>query len=447
MIAIEYIDSATIATNANNASPAAWPLVPLEQTTAPLPTFPLDALPALIRAYVINVADHTQTHPDMSAMMALGALAICVQGSYEIEGKPGYREPLNLYISIFANPGERKSPVLQLMTKDISQYCIEHNTRRIADDCTPEALVKLLATNNGMMALVSAEGGMMDHMAGRYSGTPNIDVYLKAHCAEPIYVDRIGRNGESIQRPTLTIIMASQPEVLNRVMANDTFAGRGLLARFLYCSPPSRLGTRKFDTPDIDQCIADDYRALLNKLLTQSESTNRHVFTLSPDAYRVINDYFDLHESYLATNGQKIVDWGSKYIGAVLRIAGLLHLASGYDHSTQVTEATLTAAISIGKYLLAQAEYAYGSTGHTPIMAQAQMIRTQIIRNDFRAGKRHELHALCRCRDFPTAKAMQPALDLLEEHGYIHIESGLYSGHGRKPDAMITVNPAVFSAR
>lgn len=444
MISINNTDTTKNTINANNTSVAAWPLIPLDRASATLPPFPLEALPTLIRDYVINVAEHTQTHPDMGAMMALGALAICAQGNYEIEGKPGYREPLNLYITVFANPGERKSAVLQLMTRDISQYCIKHNIRLIADDCTPEALVKLLAANNGTMALVSAEGGMMDHMAGRYSGTPNIDVYLKAHCADPIYVDRIGRNGESIQRPTLTIITASQPEVLRQVMANDTFAGRGLLARFLYSSPPSRLGTRKFDSPNLAPNIAAKYQTLITNLLVQSELPDCHVLSLSPDAYRTINDYFDVHESYLSSDGRKLADWGSKYIGAVLRITGLLHLALGYDHRTQVTDTTLAAAISIGKYLLAQAEYAYGLSGHTPIIAQAKIILAHIVKNGFRAGKRHELHALCRCRDIPTAKDMQPALELLEEHGYIRIIDGDYSGHGRRPDMVITTNPAVF---
>lgn len=267
----------------------------------------------------------------MAAMMALGALAICAQGSYEIESKLGYTESLNLYISIFANPGERKSAVLKLMARDINQYCIDHNIRRIADDCTPEALAKLMAKSNGTMALVSAEGGMMDHMAGRYSGAPNIDIYLKAHDGETIHVDRITRSGETIQRPILTILMASQPEVLRRVMANDTFAGRGLLARFLYCAPPSRLGSRVFDAPDLNESITDRYRTLMTSLIAQSESANRRVLTLSPDAYQLIKVYFAAHEAYMASDGQVIADWGYKYIGAVLRIAGLLHLADGND--------------------------------------------------------------------------------------------------------------------
>lgn len=58
---------------------------------------------------------------------------------------------------------------------------------------------------------------------------------------------------------------------------------------------------------------------------------------------------------------------------------------------------------------------------------QYKLICDCIIRNDFRGGKRHELHALCRSRILPTAKDMQPALELLEEHGYIRMDRGNYN--------------------
>lgn len=238
--------------------------------------------------------------------------------------------------------------------------------------------------------------------------------------------------------------MASQPEVLRRVMANDTFAGRGLLARFLYCAPPSRLGSRVFDAPDLDSTIAERYQALMTTLLSRCESSNLHILTLSPDAYELIKTYFAKHESYMRSDGQAIADWGYKYIGTVLRIAGLLHLADGNNYHTPVTASTLSAAIDIGKYLMAQAEYAYGLSGYTPIMAQAQLIRARIIKHGIRMCKRSELHAKCRGRDFKKAEDMQPVLDLLEEHGYIRMTSPTSSGPGRKPDTVIVVNPAVF---
>ena len=63
--------------------------------------------------------------------------------------------------------------------------------RFFADDCSSEALTSLLANNGGILSVISSEGGIFDIMAGRYSSKTNIDVWLKGHCGDPIYVDRM----------------------------------------------------------------------------------------------------------------------------------------------------------------------------------------------------------------------------------------------------------------
>ena len=71
-------------------------------------------------------------------------------------------------------------------------------------------------------------------MAGRYDKGTNLDVYLKGHAGEPITVDRIGRKSNHIPGPRLSMMLAIQPQVLNGLMDNPTFRGRGLCGRFLY---------------------------------------------------------------------------------------------------------------------------------------------------------------------------------------------------------------------
>ena len=80
--------------------------------------------------------------------------------------------------------------------------------RILADDVTPEALASLMASQKGRLALISAEGGPFDGMAGRYSKLPNLDIYLKGHAGDPVRVDRQGRKPEFIERPALTIGVA-----------------------------------------------------------------------------------------------------------------------------------------------------------------------------------------------------------------------------------------------
>lgn len=54
-----------------------------------------------------------QTQHNLSAVTDLAATA---GGRVQIEIRPGWREPVNLYTVIVAHPGERKSAVLDTMT-------------------------------------------------------------------------------------------------------------------------------------------------------------------------------------------------------------------------------------------------------------------------------------------------------------------------------------------
>lgn len=103
------------------------PIVPLTPQWSDLPAFPVDTLPDVIRNYVSAVAEHSQTAPDMAAVIRLDVLATCLQGKYKIEGTPGYCEPLSLYTVVIAAPGEQKSSVMRHMTTFLYEYEQEYN--------------------------------------------------------------------------------------------------------------------------------------------------------------------------------------------------------------------------------------------------------------------------------------------------------------------------------
>lgn len=234
----------------------------------------------------MNAGRRIQTPVDMAAVASLAVMAVCVQGKYKIQGKPDWIEPLNLYSVIVANPAERKSAVLSLLTKYLNEY--EFNTnqamaqelnrnktemkllekeieiligkaakdsayksdlldkqdeltnfqklksfRLLADDSSAEALTSLLAVNDGKISVILAEGGIFETIGGRYSQTANIDTFLKAHCGDPIRVDRKGREPEMISEPCLTVLLSIQPQVLDGLVSNEVFRGRGLTARYI----------------------------------------------------------------------------------------------------------------------------------------------------------------------------------------------------------------------
>ena len=95
-----------------------------------LPSFPVDALPAPLCDWVKAVAENTETPVDMAAVCALAVLSCTLQGKFIVHAKSGYGEPLNLYILIIANSGERKSPIVNMMTRQYTSM----RTKRISAD-------------------------------------------------------------------------------------------------------------------------------------------------------------------------------------------------------------------------------------------------------------------------------------------------------------------------
>jgi hypothetical protein len=472
------------------------PFVPLQIESCQLPAFPLEALPQPIQDYVEAIAVHSQTSIDMAASISLGVLAIALQRKFEIMGKSGYGEPLNLYLVIIASPGERKSAVMRDMTSVISRFeqekaeaqkqaikdnhsaraslqrkikRLEHRleksedielegelrdaeaqledlpelkpTRYYADDCTPEALTSLLADYKGVFSVLSTEGGIFDILSGRYSKKPNLDTWLKGHCGDDIVVDRKGRPQEHIHHPTLSAVLTVQPSVLANIMGNATMEGRGLLDRFLYCSPPSRVGHRIFESPAISDEVRLPYEALIFSLMALPLPEEPQHLTLSSNASMLFSDFFLENEHYLLQKGKAIPGWAGKYPGTVLRIAGLLHAA---EHPTEfvVSSKTIHRAIAIGRYFLAQAEFAYTQIANDQAIEKGLLLASTLLDVGKDPIRHYELFHACRGKFFKEAHDIDSTLELLEEHGYIRLIQPDSTGKpGRKPSMQIIVNP------
>lgn len=462
-----------------------------------LPSFPVDGLPETVRRYVLAVAESTQTSVDMAAVEALGVGSLCSQGKYFIQGNADWAEPLNIYTVVILPPAERKSSVLSVMIRPVEEYEKEENSRRNAgiiesqmvlsrlekekrslveraskgkateeevrakateiakyepvkplrlfvDDVTSEKLTSVLAENKGRAAVVSAEGGIFDIISGLYSRNVNIDVFLKGHSGDTIRVDRIGRASESIIHPALTMVLAVQPEVLNGLMSNNTFRGRGLTARFLYSMPKSTVGSRSFSTKPIPEGVRARYRALIETIL--SSDNEQEPISLDDGAREVLEDLFNEIEGRLKGDLAEISDWAGKFVGAVLRISGILHVMKYPKDSMfdAVDRETMEHAVIIGRYFLTHAKAAYSLMGADTVNKDAQHLLSFIKRERLAEFSRRDAMRLC--RSFKTADSLQPVLNRLCEYGYIAVKpQEPVSGIGRRPSEVYVTNPAVLN--
>ncbi|BDB41978.1 hypothetical protein MKCMC460_35990 [Mycobacterium sp. 20KCMC460] len=241
--------------------------------------------------------------------------------------------------------------------------------RLLADDATPEALTARLAANSGRLAVVSAEGGVLGTLAGRYSrGMANLDTWLKGYVGDQIIVDRAGRTGEVIDRPALTVCLAVQPAVLAEVRADQRFDGFGLLSRLSIAQPRSMAGHRDPDAAvPTPEHVSTAYTAALTDLARRlhERAGGPVAVKFSPAAREEIADIQRRVERRLTGGGDLSGDmeaWGGKHVGRVIRAALLRHMAEhGAGGADKLVSAeTVAAAWRIGEFFAAHTRAAFG---------------------------------------------------------------------------------------
>ena len=489
-----------------------WPpLLPLGSRTA-LPAFPTDALPTWLRDLVEAEALATQTPVDMAALFCLAVVATVTAKRFEIEAGEGWLQPLNLFVCVAMDPGTRKSPVhaeciaplvaiereeIELMAPAIAQSdslrriaearraalekmaadpraengddLIRQATdaarsvaemdvavapRRFVDDITPEALASALAEQGGRIALLSAEGGVFDHMSGgRYADrVPNLDVYLKGWTGETLRVDRKGRPPEQIDDPALTLGIAVQPQVLQDVGRNPALHGRGLFARFLYAVPASNVGFRDTEPHPMPAAVREAYSRGVRAVtrLADEQGAEASILRLSPEAAALFGRWRADLEPRRRRGGEHavIAEWSSKIEGEVARIAGILHVAGHTDRGARapIDQTTMAAAIRIGEFLVPHALAAFDLMGADERVAAARAVVGWIERNRLTEFSLRDCHREFLHR-FPRVSEAAAALALLVERGYLAELPRPAARTGRPPSPRYLVNPALWEER
>jgi hypothetical protein len=494
--------------------------IPLTANTVNVLPFPVDALPDVIAPKVTELAEATQTDPAMAGSSALSVLAACIGGHAKIQIRPGWNEPLCLFVVTIARPAERKSAVQESMTAPLHDAEAEMSVagemerlilqdqldmakkkvdqldknavnaattaakpgatdedrqnataaaeaaktakavmreiqvpvipRLLADDVTPEAAASLLADHGGRIGIISAEGGIFDTIAGRYAKTVNLDVFLKGHSGDRIRVDRQGRPPQYIPSPALTISLMVQPRIIESIAGNHDFVGRGLLARFLYATPASKVGFRVSTANPVSANTESQYSHWIKKLASDMAgwAGDPAVLILDQLAEAQVRKIQDAVEPMLAGDGElaspsSLTEWGGKYVGAVVRIAGLLHLAEhGANGVTwPVQLATIQAAERIGQYFKAAAINVFSRMGVGSDTSDAVYLldRVAYLGKD-EVSERELLTASSRPR-FPTKADMMPAMNRLIDHGYLIPQTAPKPTGGRPASPRYKVHP------
>ncbi len=481
-----------------------------------VPPFPLEAFPrelCELCEFCAAVAESCQVPVDLVAMLVLTVGGAALAKTIEVHVRGDHIEPVNLFTATALPPGNRKSSVFRIVTqplmdfereeierlkpiieqsrnqREILEESLKHAQKKaareedaeqradferrareyaeelsrhvdlkapqyIGDDATPESVARLLCENGGKFALMSPEGDVFELMGGRYSGTPNLGVYLKGHAGDDIRVNRVKleRPVQFVHRPALTMGLAVQPDVIRGLASQKGFRGRGLLGRFLYSMPESLLGYRKTITPPIEGSIRTAYSQRILKALHVEPARGSdgqpvpHSITVDDAALDALNDFAVAVEKDLRVGGEfeSMRDWAGKLVGAVCRIAGILH---GLMHACppglrnlQINLETMLGAIAIGEYLVPHAKAAFFEMGADPAIDLARKILRWVEEERLSAFSKRDAHMRCRGA-VRKVDEMDAPLRLLMAHGFIREQEVHRNGPGRKPSQSYEVNP------
>ena len=490
--------------NANDDNRASdWP-EPEPLDAIDVPAFPVHALPGVLRALVVSIADAMQVPTDLAANYAIGTAAAALRGRLVARLGPDWNEPVGLYIATALPPGERKSPVAARVTapirdferelanlakplvaqarearaiqesrlrklrktageantaeardtaaRDAAQLAIEMDESPlvvspvlIVDDVTPEQLATIMEQQQGRLAVISAEGTMIDAMV-RYQkgGAPAYDTLLKAHAGETIRISRRVRE-EHIAEPRLTIVIAMQPSHLGRFVSHPEAAGRGLVDRFLISLPASRVGFRRTEQVEINREAMASFSGAIRRLLIAFHPLDvSHEITITPAALDVFQAWRKEREPMRRPSGEHghIPGFASKSEGALGRIAAVFAAIDAAEKSANVlsvlsgiSEEHVRNAATVMDYFLAHASAVRYLGRLTANDSDIQLVAARLLEMFGRREatfSRRELHRNVSAR-FPAMPELTRVLAVFESKSWIRpVDAGNKPGRPSK---------------
>lgn len=385
-----------------------------DQTTGP--TISANMLPGNYKKFVEALSEETETDPSLSLFTILGVLSSVSAGKLFVSPRAGWIESCNIYTMIALPPGNSKSLIMRRCTAPIVSWEVEqadllrpeiirkkserktqekvidklrskcatlHGEERdiliqeIADlemnlpeppveprifstDCTNESLSRVIAEQNGRHAIMTDEGGVIDSLSGLYSrGEANINLILNGIDGGTVRIHR--SHGSISVNPYLTISMTIQPAIIEKMGNKKAFSGKGFLERVLYVLPHSKLGFRKHNQKPVEESVKLQYEKDIKQLLDQfHQQKEPTTLNLSSEALKLWSQFrTDLEVTFRPGGGlNTCIGWAAKLPGMALRLAGLLHIASG-SMSQVITEQTMNDTLNLAALLTEHALVAY----------------------------------------------------------------------------------------
>lgn len=315
-------------------------------------------------------------------------------------------------------------------------------------DATPEALTSALHTNNECIGMIVAEDVLFGQIKGQYSGNVSLGIYLSSYDEETYKINRIGRGVNVLRAPAMAVGMLVQPHIVEEAVKIQGAVDSGLMGRWIYFHPKSRVGTRTIDTPPMDTEVEEEWALLVNQLLALPvRPDTMPVIELGEQAREQLDGFREWIEPLqreITGRYAHMTDWTGKAAGMALRIAGLYHVAEGNGLDDKVSLDTMRRSVNLIRCALHHAEHVHRSRRKTEDQAGVAWIFKWLRSRDSNTFTRRDLtRSTCVRQDWYTPAALDEALAELHRARWIASVADVDSLGREKATGKFIVHPAL----
>lgn len=459
--------------------------------------FPVDALPAMIRRFVVEGAQAIGCVPAFVALPVLSVLASAIGSTRRIRLKKTWTEPCVVWAAIVARSGTLKSPALDLpldpvrrrqretfrdhetARKQYDEDKLKHerelarwkkekgNTsppekpqpptceRSICSDLTIEALACLLQDSPRGLLLARDElagwvGGFDAYRSKKGPGGDSAH-WLEMHRAGYLLVDRKtgDRKTIAVPRAAVSICGTIQPGILSDVLGREHFEN-GLAARLLLAMPPRQ--AKRWTENELSENARVGFESIYFGLLDLQHRDDIEEPTpvdvpLSPDGRAAWIEFYDAHgKEQDAVVSDDLAAAFAKLEGYAARLALIFHLVRAVEGDSAlanvdaVDAASVTAGVTVARWFCHETSRVYAALAESPedrdqreLLAWISQRGGLVSIRDLQRGQRR----------FKTSDDARAAIDALVEAGHGEWVEIKPSKTGGRPSRCFKIAPRI----
>lgn len=365
---------------------------PLDRPSAKDNPYPIDAWHGILKHAIHAISEHAQVDFAMASHWILGALSHIAQG--KVNAPMGYsQKPCSLFLLLQAESGDGKSyskdlalfaienhqrqqqeqyrreldyyhtTKSQLKGKELKNFLMENieprNPATLFDNATIEPLLeKMICDNTPHLSYITDEASTFFNGYSLKSDTAlanlgNLTTLWSNGTATRLRTRKNDNPHTHAFNARLTLCLAAQRTVLERVLNDSTMNEQGFLPRMLFSNPPSTAGKRDFihnngnayDDPRLtafwQRCI--ELLAIDDKIEYTLTAPLQHSLATSQQAIENQIGKGKALESYKAH--------ANRMCENAIRIATLI---AYFDHAREITTDHFTSGLSLVHYHMAE---------------------------------------------------------------------------------------------